>query len=284
MSFYVAGCLAGATVIAYGARQYLTPDVQPRNDKKVPKKFGLSSAVVLAIAIGAGLIYSGATTSKISESPVPPPALPLNPKVINQIECGVSRSHTLATPSFGPCHLLTGYHKKTHTVFMAHIDDLTDVSSLSGCLEPLKNIIGLTGNEAFQQLDWKLSGGWREHEESAKWGKLILEEMRKYGVPLEKIDRTFYQQKQMMTSSKRHASKTHYFGAQIHPINGSLSFLDSVRKEWDQNSATQLRNKVEKALFDKVRASGIEPKHEDFKTYYEIYQYDLSLPLEVTVY
>jgi len=295
MSFYVAASslVVGTTLVAYGAHQYLTSSEQSKKKRKVQENFGLScikaGAVAIAIGLGAGLIYSGAMISQIPENTVTHPSVPISEKlnigVIDQMQCGVSRSHILATPSFGGCHVLTGYHQKTHAVFMAHIDDATDVSSLSGCMKALENMIDSTGKEAVQQLDWKLSGGWKEHEESAKWGKLILEEMRKFGVPLGKIDRTFYQQKNIATPwTPRSIHQTHYFGAQIEPTNGSFSLLDSVNDEWEQNGATRLNNKVTQALFDIVRASGIKPKLEDLAKYFLTYEDNLSIPLEVTVF
>jgi len=50
----------------------------------------------------------------------------------------ITKSRNIATSSFGPCYVLTGHDPIRKYSFLAHIDDMTDVGTLSAVFDKLK--------------------------------------------------------------------------------------------------------------------------------------------------
>ena len=90
MSFNVAvsSIATGLGFTVYGGYKYLTACQKPNGESNQQKKHGLgfAAAGVAAIAVGAGVIYSGATTNQTAENPFIPAATPTISEVASTIE------------------------------------------------------------------------------------------------------------------------------------------------------------------------------------------------------
>lgn len=155
-------------------------------------------------------------------------AAAVQPKIVFQKECAITRSHDLATLSFGPCYVLTGHDPKTKTSFLAHIDDTTDVGTLPQVFDRLRQI-GVNLQDLTQV---RLMGGWAAHGESARWGDKIVRVLHESG--LRNVDFTFFQKKaarpiELKTNSIEEGLRFYYPGGILRAADGKFI---SFKKPW----------------------------------------------------
>ena len=99
-------------------------------------------------------------------------------------ECIISRTYNIVVGPFGPGYVVTGYEPITKYTFLAHIDDGTNVETISEIFKELQKLnVDLKNFEKICLL-----GGWEKHPESKKWGDKILKELEKIEGIKGKID------------------------------------------------------------------------------------------------
>lgn len=96
---------------------------------------------------------------------------------------------SLSTGGFGPCHVLTAYHQETSLKLLAHIDDVSTPQSIRGIFE---TIATEQPDINLQDLKVTLTGGWKSHPESERWGKHILRTLLDFQIT---ADMSFWRKK-----------------------------------------------------------------------------------------
>lgn len=141
---------------------------------------------------------------------------------VYQKDCVISKSKKMVTGSIGGCYVLAGHDPKTKYSFMAHLDDTTNVEGISKIFSTLKEL----GVNSDDLTGVRLIGGYKDQDESKKWGNKIIEVLEKEGIG-GKVDYNYFQKKlppELATSG----NNTHFFGAHLDPQTGTFSFLQNL--------------------------------------------------------
>lgn len=156
-----------------------------------------------------------------------------------QRHCGISRSLPMVTPSWGPCYVLTAHDPSSHWSLLAHIDDVTEIASVSLCCDALKTRLpAITPEEAvLQRCHWSLKGGYKGKGkfagDSEEWGNKILHELEKNGIPRSQIDLTQFQAKKTIPdtglASAAEIPLYCFLGGLLNPATGNFSHF---AKNW----------------------------------------------------
>jgi hypothetical protein len=153
-----------------------------------------------------------------------------SPAYVLQKGCVISKTQKIAVGCFGPCYVLTGYDPKTKYSFVAHIDDMTQVESISQIFATLKQL-GVDSND----LNLSLMGGHKERTESNKWGHKITWQLKQEGV-YDKVDMTLFQKKEAKpsnwtTNDEKETYKFFFYGWTDGSCEGIVPVLSKVLEE-----------------------------------------------------
>jgi hypothetical protein len=153
-----------------------------------------------------------------------------SPAYVLQKGCVISKTQKIAVGCFGPCYVLTGYDPKTKYSFVAHIDDMTQVESISQIFATLKQL-GVDSND----LNLSLMGGHKERTESNKWGHKITWQLKQEGV-YDKVDMTLFQKKEAKpsnwtTNDEKETYKFFFMGGLMDPAKGLFQFFQKYWKK-----------------------------------------------------
>lgn len=155
-----------------------------------------------------------------------------------------SESPQIKTGSFGPCYVVTFTSGKFAA--MAHIDDTTNVDSITSIFNKfLENSVSLKDVRVI------VLGGWKEHQESFKWGKKIVTKINESG--FENIStKNMYSKKALTYSqqiqgiSKSDVPRYYHLGALVDSSNGQTYLLTKVSPALEQEQDRQINEFLKK--------------------------------------
>ncbi len=165
----------------------------------------------------------------------------------------ISFTTPLVVSSFGPFHVVAGYHPTKAIVFLAHMNASTCISSLSNRLQLLNIAAGGSSERSIlPEFQWFLAGGWSDSPWSEQRGSVILKELGLNQIPSAKIDLSKYGQKRSITSALEdftdESLKPHLsFGAYISPREGHLrEFTNRRWSSFDKHDAYQAVERIDR--------------------------------------
>lgn len=154
-----------------------------------------------------------------------------------------SERTAIRTGSFGPCYVVTFTSGKFAA--MAHIDDSTSVDSIKVIFDRFKDV-----SVSFEDVKVIILGGWKEFDESRKWGTNIAQKINDAGFTnistknmFSKKMPTVEQQVKKIPASE--ASNHYYFGALVDSKTGKTYLLHTIMQSLEQE---QLRKSNEFAI------------------------------------
>lgn len=149
-----------------------------------------------------------------------------------------SDSPKIITSSFGPCYVVTFTSGKFAA--MTHIDDTTDVDSITTIFKKFKN-----NSIDLKDVNVTILGGWKEHPSSFLWGQKILKIIKESG--FEKINVDLMHTKKTLTQ-KLVASEIplyFYWGALVDSSNGKTTIINERLPKLEQEQ-TQRNSELKK--------------------------------------
>lgn len=185
------------------------------------------------------------------------------PALVFQEECVISRSRNIATLGFGPCYVLTGYHPQTQHSFLAHLDDMTQVESLSALFACLRDL-GVRISELTQV---RLMGGWAGHGESAEWGRKIKEVLQREAVP--NVDYSLFQQKIRVDMARctqeellRNKDRHFFPGGLLDAASGQFKMFKNQWERLEKQAAEKADQRADALL--RRRVPGYNPQRDKY--------------------
>ncbi len=136
----------------------------------------------------------------------------------------------IKTGSFGPCHVVTFATAKF--VAMAHIDDNTDINSIQHIFNKFAK-----NNIEPKNIRVTILGGWKDHTESSKWGKMILQKINEFGAA--NVNTQMMHTKMQQTNADSPPSNHYFYGVLIDAKNRSLGLLEKVDLNLEQEQMKQ---------------------------------------------
>lgn len=138
----------------------------------------------------------------------------------------------IRTGSFGPCYVVV--LKSEGCVAMAHLDDTTDVNSITDIFEEFKR-----NSVEPQNVNVFIAGGWKEHTASFEWGQKILSKIGEFnckkvttthmftkrGLSTEEVRRGL---KQQQSDSSYDPTQDFYQGAVVSAITGKTYLMKEI--------------------------------------------------------
>ncbi len=177
--------------------------------------------------------------------------------IMLQKECIISKTKKISVGSFGPCYVLTGHDPKTKYSFAAHIDDCTQVETVSEIFNKLKEL----GVDLNDLTDVKVMGGWKNVIESAKWGTKLIEQLKNEGI-YSKVNFSLFQKKQHCSGAPdlSKVKEFYFLGGQLNSENGVSQFFT---KSWMkiENLQDEVCTKIEQEI---IQEKFPGKKREDF--------------------
>lgn len=161
---------------------------------------------------------------------------------VDQMGCGISKGMPIFTGGFGGCYILSGADPVTHYLFLAHIDDRTDLESVRAIFPKLRQL-GVAVNKSIITL----AGGWRDIPTCVLRGKQIIAILKDEQI-FDRANLLFFQQKKSGSTG----NESYYPGVRLDPYTGALEFYhwEYLTEKCRERGLQDICRALEKAGFD----------------------------------
>ncbi len=202
-------------------------------------------------------------------------------ELVYQMECVISNTNRMATGSFGPCYVLVGHDPQTKYSFLAHIDAVTDIATITDIFQKLRCLGVDTNNLA----NVRLMGGWKAEEISSAMGDQIITSLKKEGI-FDKVDFSFFQKKaqwaELSSVPDQKQLPTYFYPGGIQdPESGKFQFF---AKPWKKIEDQKMSKIIEfyhaQGLLDKAVSN---PSIEDMIAASERLEESAGCPLTILI-